>query len=328
MDRITNPELPAGEDPRVFIEGDTTKPATPLSIGWLNALQAELINLIEASGQTPNPDDHEQLLKALQGFSAPVRVDVFEKSGTWLKPDGAKSVHILLIGGGGGGGAGEVKAAGTKAIGGHGGGGAAVFMATVPASNVPDSVAVLVGSAGTGGTSPGGMSSASEGKKTQFGDLFFAAGGSLLALPNVNCGMFPGANPLVGNNSSGWPNQRQKDITGGGLSMGMPSGSPGTGILSNNTAPLVRGYKYQSLMLGNNDQQGTSTGLDGAPAKAYLDGWSGAGGHAWVDRDGEHGGHGGKYGCGGGGGGAARTGFIPGDGGNGGPGVAVVISYF
>lgn len=323
MDRITNPELT--EDPREFIEGNSQTPATPLAVAWLNQLQNELIGIIQASGQTPSPDDHEQLLKALSALSAPAKVDVFEQHGTWLKPKGAKSIHILLIGGGGGGAAGEVKATGTKALGGSGGGGGAVFMATVPADTVPDSVAIVIGEGGSGGESPGGIEADSVGHESNFGDLFYAAGASLNTPPWITNGMFPGA-PMFKDGST---DQTIRQMTTGGLCTGMPNGGKGAPITSTNVEDRGENNRFQSHMLAKKGYFYVGEGArDGANATAYLNGWGGAGGSSRIDANAEKGGDGGKYGCGGGGGGAARTGFTSGKGGKGGNGVAVIITHF
>ena len=50
-------------------------------------------------------------------------LQVFTSNGTWTKPSGARTVHVICIGGGGGGGSGRQGAASSSRIGGGGGGG-------------------------------------------------------------------------------------------------------------------------------------------------------------------------------------------------------------
>ena len=50
-----------------FVNGNpaTQSPGTPLDAAWFNAVQAELVNFIQAAGIAINPADNSQLLKAL-----------------------------------------------------------------------------------------------------------------------------------------------------------------------------------------------------------------------------------------------------------------------
>ena len=71
---------------------------------------------------------------------------------TWQKPNGAKMVHIYILGGGGGGGSGRTGGINTGG-GGGGGGSTAISIGLFPACMLPDILYVSVGKGGTGGVS-------------------------------------------------------------------------------------------------------------------------------------------------------------------------------
>jgi hypothetical protein len=71
---------------------------------------------------------------------------------TWIKPRNAKFIQIFCLGSGGGGAGGALNTAGSTAASG-GGGGASGFMRVIyPANVLPDTLYVLVGVGGAGGT--------------------------------------------------------------------------------------------------------------------------------------------------------------------------------
>jgi|LakMenEpi03Aug12_release.lakeMendotaPanAssembly.Ray.scaffolds.fasta_scaffold01642_6 hypothetical protein len=69
---------------------------------------------------------------------------------TWQKPNGAKMVHIYVLGGGGGGGGGRTGAVNTG-TGGGGGGSTAISIGLFPACMLPDILYISVGKGGAGG---------------------------------------------------------------------------------------------------------------------------------------------------------------------------------
>lgn len=70
---------------------------------------------------------------------------------TWQKPNGAKMVHIYILGGGAGGGAGRTGGVNTGG-GGGGGGSTAISIGLFPACMLPDILYVSVGKGGSGGS--------------------------------------------------------------------------------------------------------------------------------------------------------------------------------
>lgn len=101
---------------------------------------------------------------------------------TWTKPTSftPRSVYVLMWGGGGGGGGGYSAAAGTNRLGGGGGGGGAFNYRIFPASDLPSTVTVTVGSGGlggVGGNAAGLATTGSAGEVSSFGDYLFAFGG-------------------------------------------------------------------------------------------------------------------------------------------------------
>lgn len=260
------------------------------------------------------------------------KVEVYTTTGTWTKAPGAKSIHLLLIGSGAGGDSGAVTAPGIAASGGDSGGGGAVFMGTFDASVIPASLAIAVGREGVGGA-PSSTSTKNPGTKgndTNFGLVAVAKGASNSFSPGLSYtpGMFTGAPRVRANVGGGASVSRDAlSVTGGAFATGMPPGSSGAGISGADVVASSNGFNYFSLMY-NATGYTPGAGNHGSDATCYLNGRSGAGGGASATANGTDGGDGGKYGCGGGGGGAARPPFMSGKGGDGGPGIAVVTTYF
>jgi hypothetical protein len=108
-------------------------------------------------------------------------IQEFSSSGTWTKPSGAEFVMVELWGAGGGGGSGARQASGTAAGAGGGGGGGGYITRMFNASELTDSVGVVIGSGGGGAiavTSNNTNGSAGViGGATSFGKYFAAYGG-------------------------------------------------------------------------------------------------------------------------------------------------------
>ncbi len=109
-------------------------------------------------------------------------VQVFEASDTWTKPTGARIVEIICIGGGGGGGSGRRGADGTARAGGGGGAGGAFSTKIFTADLLTSTVAVTVGTGGTGGaevtTDNTNGADGTAGSGSTFGDYLKAGGGA------------------------------------------------------------------------------------------------------------------------------------------------------
>lgn len=286
------------------------------------------------------PDPHPEYLTTAEGDDRYARagtglqtgcvVQVFDESGTFVKPPGAKAVHFLLIAAGSGGRAGSVSAAGQNAIGGTGGAGGSIVEVIRDAADLPDSAAVVVGVGGKGGAASTGNGAVGEdgtASSISLGSMRLIAPGGSSSIGGA--GQFPGGNSgNAGNTGAGG-----RGAPGAG---GAPGGAGGGAVYQGQH--FNGGASTWSLMHSpHNTQPGGSAGVapggDGKDGDLVSDalypGTSGAGGAASTVGDGGKGGNGGGYGAGGGGGGAASgDDVLSGAGGDGAPGVVVVTIYF
>lgn len=258
----------------------------------------------------------------------------FTDNGTWVKPAGASLLAVTCIGGGGGGGSGANSPAASTSTGGGGGGGGAVSTVILPASAVPDSVAVTVGAGGAGGArqttaSTWGNAGASGGASS-FGSLVAAGGGlggldgrtsSVATVVAGGVGMFNGGNGIVTGNFTG---QTGNGAGGGGTAGGLDATNSmawtpkeGGGVNWLPVTPGAPGSPYTNVAyLG---------GQGGGSALGYgLPGAGGGGTYPQSSANDQPGGNGGLYGGGGGGGAMSNSNTGSGSGGNGGPGCVVV----
>lgn len=101
------------------------------------------------------------------------QTDKFTNSGTWTKPTGARSVWVRIVGGGGGGG-GAVGGVSPNIANGGSGGAGGYAESWYDANDLPASVAITIGAAGSATVGGAGGT----GGTTSFGALMTANGGA------------------------------------------------------------------------------------------------------------------------------------------------------
>ena len=285
-------------------------------------------------------DDGSVLTSAPSGI--PVKIDVFTANGTWTKPAGAKSVHVVVIGGGGGGGSGRKSAsAAVGAASGGGGGGAAYSERILDASILGATESVTVGAGGAGGASQTTNSTNGNngvsGGNSSFGSFVIASGGTNggggttttgTAGTGGTRGIFAAGNGSIGTTVSGSSGISSQSAAGGGAA--------GGGISTSNAGGFggPGGSALSATFTGGNGAAGNQNGGNGGnatsnPTSSAIPGHGGGGGGGNSAGNGGSGGNGGLYGGGGGGGGAALDGIgNSGAGGNGAGGIAIITTYF
>ena len=287
-------------------------------------------DLAGLQGGSGNERYHLTAAQLAQIGTPSVRVDVFTASGTWVKPEGAKSVHIFAMGAGGGGASGQVGS--TTVQGGGGGGGGAAVDHMVDASILSASMAVIVGGGGAGGSpsyaSPIAGTNGWDTSVSWGGEPYIARGGQG-ALNNIGAkamsGFYPGG---AGGNSQ---------AMGGVPENGAGMGGSGGGNFSSGS-PRAGGHSPHPLRYGTGTSESTG-GAGGAGGDAIdtdagspyyqlykYPGLGGGGGGFGYNSNGGRGGNAGPGG-GGGGGGGAITGYQSGAGGRGGDGIVVITTW-
>lgn len=307
------------------------------------------------------------------GSSKAPQIDFYDTPGTytWTKPSGAVWVETKCIGGGGGGGSGRRGAVGTiRCAGGAGGSGAMSYLSNsnstsnpfiLPASIIPATVTVTVGTGGTGGAAittddtnglPGNGGGASI-----FGSFVIAMGAGFGATGQGGAG----GTATSGSAGQGGSSSVQVGLSGGAasatggigsggatsLGLGPTSGGAGAGITAANVQTQggpggasgwfginPYGGFYVPGALGTSTNYSTfnqhaGNGPDVGPLLGLpVGGLGGGGGGSRLADVGGNGGNGGKYGGGGGSGSASLNGYVSGKGGNGASGCVQVITYF
>lgn len=144
---------------------------TQVDAAFMNALQEEVVGLVEAAGLTPDDGDWAQVLAALRIlFPGRGQMQAFGSSGTFTVPAGVHRIHCRVWGAGGGGGG--VGSGGGGAAGGAGGGYAEGWYAVTPGA----ALAVTVGAGGGAGN--GTPTAGGNGGSSSVGALLSATGGA------------------------------------------------------------------------------------------------------------------------------------------------------
>ncbi|GAA0411459.1 hypothetical protein GCM10008969_37860 [Pseudomonas veronii subsp. inensis] len=205
----TNTASAAGE----FTEGNSAAGvgATQIKAPWLNAIQRELIAVIEGAGMAVNKGYDNQLLAAIKLLGVQpgvtpgrlIGVRVFSDPGTFIyipTPE-TRSVVVEVQGGGGAGGSPAATSSGQVSI---SSGGCSGSYAKSRMTYGFSGVSVVVGRGGTASASSAG-SIGGVGGSSSFGSAITAPGGNGGSIagpanpPYPPCGITPGASGVGGN---------------------------------------------------------------------------------------------------------------------------------
>ena len=247
-------------------------------------------------------------------------VQTFTSNSTWVKPDGATIVNVIVIGGGGSGAGGGNGGGSEHLVTGGGGGGYVerIFSAADLTSTVSVTVgAQVAGGAGVGGGGGAGASG-TVGNNSSFGSYITAYGGGLgVFAANTNDKSGGGG---AGINGAGGAGQDNADSSGGS-----PSAAAGNDATGSGGPGCVKGAAGKSAEYGG----GAGGGSGGKAGGSSMYGGAGGGGGNNASAAGGRGGAAGSMTAGGGGtsdvntaggDGAAGSSIKSGSGGGGGSG--------
>lgn len=292
----------------------------------------------------------------LSGKGKVVDYQVFNTSGTWVKPTDASAsamVEIVLMSGSGGGGSGRRGAAGTVRTGGGSGAGGAGIRVLMRVSDLPSSASIVIGSKGLGGSSvltdDTNGNAGTAGGSTIFGNLLqtgtsggggggqLGASASAGTASNGNTGFFilgttSGAVSSASGSTGGAGGNPNTIVpcgagSGGGITVGDAGSNGGVGGRYTSTSIVANGPSAGTAGLasavidGGQGQLVSGITLFGMPL------YTGPGGGAARTSSAAGRGADGLGNCGGAGGGASANGFASGKGGDGCNGWAVIIVY-
>lgn len=275
-------------------------------------------------------------------------ITVFTATGTWAKPDWARTVTVHLMGPGGGGGSGRRGAGGTVRSGGGGGGAGALNSETYSAGELPATLTLEIGDGGAAGAArtvnDTNGAAGGQGGQTRLvaagsailyapggggggaGGTAAAAGGSAGNLQSIEPVSGGGGSSATGGAGGGGSNAI-KGASGGGAGGGLTTANAPSGGGSSGFAHLVGSSRVTQPAAGG---AAGANGADGNPKTWTRGAGSGGGGGGSGDAPGTvaggSGGAGGIPGGGGGGGGASTNGAASGAGGVGARGEAWIIA--
>lgn len=205
---LARPAPKAAGTPGYWTAGDPAagQQATVIDPDWLNAVQEELLSVLQAAGIAPSKTNQAQLLAALAGLYGKGRLAgyrVYKESGIYIPSPGTKMLLVDVQAGGGGGGGGVATGAGVVSLGAPGTDGASA-RSILDVSEVGESVYVTVGYGGGAGPGVAG----GNGGMSSFGSLISCAGGlggltvSNVAPPYVLANTASTGHPVGGNVSA------------------------------------------------------------------------------------------------------------------------------
>jgi hypothetical protein len=267
-------------------------------------------------------------------YAANTQTTIITATGTtvWNKPAGAKTIQFIALGGGGSGQGGGMWDGATAVAAAAGGGGGGMNDITLNASNLPESLNVIIGTGGasvSGRTSPAGPVNGNAGSPTILsggGLIYVYAGAGQGGGTANNGGVYNGNNGATTVTSAGF-NMR------GGAGGGRGGSLTSVGIAQNGTnggdgmaGALLGGIVGTNSNSANGSAGGSGSLIDSIVGLTVSSGGGGGGTSAFVTGIGGAGGAGGGFGTGGGGGGAGKGGG--GASGAGTSGFAVIITNF
>ena len=273
-------------------------------------------------------------------------ITVFTASGTWTKPEWARTVAVHLMGPGGGGGSGRRGASGTVRTGGGGGGAGALNSETYAADELPATLTVEIGAPGLGGAARTANDTSGAAGAQGTPTRLVASGAAILAAPGGGGGGAGGTAAAAGGSAGALQSVDPVGAGGASSGTGAAGGAGGTGIkgasgggggLTSGNVASSGGGSGSGHLIGSgrvaNAVAGAAAGANGGDGNpkvwtrgAGSGGGGGGSGDTLGSAPGGNGGAGGVPGGGGGGGGASTNGVNSGAGGIGGRGEAWIVA--